>query len=95
MNGMDYGMGQTNINHATGIRYGVISQHSVSGDALNDMEADYGEPTCPECGNPAVDCEHEDYEGDSDFWCPCCGEELDSDQVYGYRVNTVKIDHSL
>jgi hypothetical protein len=27
--GIDYGMGQTNVNHETGIRYGVISQNSV------------------------------------------------------------------
>lgn len=35
--GIDYGMGQANIDTATGIRYGVISPHSVNGDALEDI----------------------------------------------------------
>lgn len=30
MNSIDYGMGQTNIDHDTGIRYGVISIHEVT-----------------------------------------------------------------
>ena len=55
MSGVDYGMGKTNIDPKTGIRYGVISQNSVSGDALDDMVSDYGPPTCPKCGSPAVD----------------------------------------
>lgn len=53
--GIDYGMGQTNIDRETGIRYGVISQHAVSNWFVGeDMEADYGEPSCPECGSDAV-----------------------------------------
>lgn len=35
--GIDYGLGQTNIDHASGIRYGVISPHSLSGDALSEI----------------------------------------------------------
>ena len=27
--GIDYGMGQSNVDHATGIRYGVIAQNNV------------------------------------------------------------------
>jgi hypothetical protein len=53
--GIDYGLGQTNIDKATGIRYGVISHHSVSPDSWNEVsEAEYGEPTCPKCGNDAI-----------------------------------------
>jgi hypothetical protein len=52
--GIDYGMGKVNIDLETGIRYGVISQNSVSGEALNDMESDYGPPICPKCDNAAV-----------------------------------------
>jgi hypothetical protein len=52
--GLDYGMGQTNIDHANGIRYGVIS---ANGDILqawaDSSEPDYGDPTCPKCGNEA------------------------------------------
>lgn len=35
--GIDYGRGQTNIDHATGIRYGVISQRSLNSDAADDI----------------------------------------------------------
>jgi hypothetical protein len=53
--GIDYGLGQTNIDRATGIRYGVISHHSVSLDSWNEVsEVQYGEPTCPKCGNEAI-----------------------------------------
>lgn len=37
MSGIDYGMGRTNIDTATGIRYGVISVNSV-GDRLFDAQ---------------------------------------------------------
>ena len=52
--GIDYGMGRTNIDHATGIRYGVISGNGDISQAWNDSaEPDYGDPTCPKCGNDA------------------------------------------
>lgn len=35
--GIDYGLGQTNRDHVTGIRFGIISQHDLSGDAVNDI----------------------------------------------------------
>ena len=41
--GIDYGLGRTNINHETGIRYGVISQYSVM-----QAWADSAEPVYPE-----------------------------------------------
>lgn len=53
--GIDYGMGKSNIDLLTEIRYGVISQHSVMSEALNDMELQYGDPHCPKCGNDAED----------------------------------------
>lgn len=40
--GIDYGLGRTNIDHATGIRYGVISEHSVTPEAFSDIR-DNGE----------------------------------------------------
>lgn len=57
-NGIDYGNGLTNVDKLTGIRYGVISQHSLNPETINDviMEgADYGSATCPKCGNAAID----------------------------------------
>ena len=35
--GIDYGVGKTNIDTETGIRYGVIHQNSVDAEALNHM----------------------------------------------------------
>ena len=35
--GIDYGLGRTNIDHKTGIRYGVISQNAVTPEALDDI----------------------------------------------------------
>lgn len=51
--GIDYGRGLTNIDHATGIRYGVIPIHAVLQAWCDESEAEYGEATCPKCGNPA------------------------------------------
>lgn len=69
--GIDWGLGQANIDRATGIRYGVISQHSIMAEALNDFDADYGEPgdleTCPECGE-----EHTPQQW-GETTCPHCG----------------------
>ena len=48
--GIDYGLGQSNRDPSNGIRYGVISQHSVGQAWYDEAEADYGEPTCPKCG---------------------------------------------
>jgi hypothetical protein len=54
--GIDYGMGTTNIDKATGIRYGVIPANDVCQSWADSSEADYGPPYCPKCGNSAVDC---------------------------------------
>jgi hypothetical protein len=49
--GIDYSLGQSNFDPDNGIRFGVISQHSINPDCTNDFEQDYGKPTCPKCGN--------------------------------------------
>lgn len=49
--GIDYGLGQSNIDVETGIRYGVIAINSLYSDVWSDLEADYGNATCPKCGN--------------------------------------------
>ena len=38
--GIDYGMGQSNVDKETGIRYGVIHQNKISGFARDDMYQD-------------------------------------------------------
>jgi len=44
--GIDYGMGQTNVDHENGIRYGVIPVNDVVQAWADSSEADYG---CEEC----------------------------------------------
>jgi hypothetical protein len=87
--GIDYGLGRSNIDTKTGIRFGVISQHSISGDALNEMEPDYGNPTCPKCGDDMVDVTYApddaaQYEGGcADHYCNNCNHLIDSSDAYG------------
>jgi len=52
--GIDYGMGTTNIDHETGIRFGVIPVDNVLQAWAESSLADYGNPTCPLCGNSAI-----------------------------------------
>jgi len=89
--GVDYGLGLSNINNKTGIRYGVISQHTVGQAWYEDAEPDYGKPTCPKCGREVS--EFESYTGAglesyrphscSDYACEACGHYLDSEDVFG------------
>jgi len=85
--GIDYGRGTTNIDTETGIRYGVISQHSVSGDALNDVEYDYPF-ACPECGSDAlVESKSKQY----DYFCQTCrtwhmSEDCHGEESTGFHV---------
>lgn len=48
--GIDYGLGLSNIDKATGIRYGVIPQNEVLQAWAEESEDYYGEPSCPACG---------------------------------------------
>jgi len=50
--GIDYGLGRTNIDHATGIRFGVIPVHDVS-FWWDSAEPVYPDPCCPKCGDEA------------------------------------------
>ena len=89
--GIDYsGTGATcNRDAATGIRYGVISTHSL-GEGFDDaIEFDYGYATCPECGNAAVDaCSDEinatDWAQDQngEYACMACETCFDSDNAF-------------
>ena len=93
--GIDYGLGQSNRDPSNGIRYGVISQHSVGQAWYDEAGADYGEPTCPKCGNKVKDSseaegdlfesKYESYRshGCADYVCESCKLMLDSEDVYG------------
>ena len=77
--GIDYGMGTTNIDKETGIRYGVIPQNAVLQAWADSSEADYGKPHCPKCENEAVEPdEAPDDDSEEEFKPyrnrPCCGD---------------------
>ena len=71
--GIDYGMGQTNIDHANSIRYGVIHIHEVT-QAWCDESTQIYSDACPYCGNgegmeagkTCPSCERELKDGDFD-----------------------------
>lgn len=96
--GIDYGLGQSNVDKETGIRFGVISQNEVLQAWADSSDADYGEPTCPKCGNeasaiddpqvPDLDMPTEDWEDNGrDHACLTCHYSFDSDEAYGDEPN--------
>lgn len=93
--GIDYGLGRTNIDLETGIRFGVIPQNEVLQAWADSSEADYGLPCCPDCGNGAVliddenvpDLDNLPEDSDwrvmgSEFACVGCCRTYDSDEAY-------------
>lgn len=82
--GIDYSGGlpnergeQVNIDTKTGIRYGVIHENRVSGDALNDVEYDYPPAACGDCGTELVECPNND---DLKI-CPTCYAAYDDNDI--------------
>lgn len=63
--GIDYSRGQSNVNHSTGIHYGIISAHEVTQSWCDSSEGDYGLPICPNCS-------HEFTRSKSPVKCPAC-----------------------
>lgn len=89
-NGIDYGLGQTNVDRETGIRYGVISSHAILQAWVDSAEANYGKPHCPKCGNDCLTSDTIDdvaitgadwFDG-KDFTCTTCEHCFSSDQAY-------------
>jgi len=77
--GIDYGLGKSNIDTKTGIRYGVIAQSSLSDNALNDMEYVYPF-NCPNCGNESlIPSKSKTY----DYFCQTCRTWHMSEDCYG------------
>jgi len=86
--GIDYGMGQTNKNHESGIRFGVISQNMVLQAWADESEAVYPDPEC-ECGL--------EIDMDADLYTCECGEEIEPDFIWegieplGFKVDDGEI----
>lgn len=80
--GIDYSLGRSNVNHETGIHYGVIPHNAVGSAWYESSEANYGEPCCPKCGNKPVEYNdekhgdylhvHRGYRSCSEFACEHC-----------------------
>jgi ribosomal protein L37AE/L43A len=69
--GIDYGRGLANIDHETGIRYGVLPVHAVGQTWYDAAEDDYGPGNCGYCGSENISAtdEHE-----MNWKCNDCGE---------------------
>jgi hypothetical protein len=89
---IDYGHGLTNIDTKTGIRFGVISQNSILQAWCDSSEPDYGEATCPKCGNEATTAaDAPDFDDDwtlaehecTDYACTHCKYAFGSESAFG------------
>jgi len=81
--GIDYGMGKTNVDAKTGIRFGVINQNEVGQAWYESSEPVYGEPSCCECGCFTTEDMPEGIDDNSDdnfdCYCPECERGICSD----------------
>ena len=96
MSNIDYGLGQTNIDLKTGIRYGVLPQNDILQSWCDSAEPDYGPPTCPKCGNDAieiVDASADDIAGDdADHDADCASHDADRHHACDCRASDVDSD---
>lgn len=95
--GIDYGLGRTNVGSA-GIRYGVIQANHVGSAWYDSSESDYGDPTCPKCGNAVKAAkgeyarfEHAKHEC-SDYVCHACKYVFGSESAFGETPQCHKLD---
>jgi hypothetical protein len=80
--GTNYGTATSNVDPETGIRYGVISQHTLNGDASNEIftEGAVYFPYCPHC-NEVWECDVNSREVAVADVCPFCRKDVDE---WGY-----------
>lgn len=83
--GIDYGMGTTNVDKKTGIRYGVICANDVGQAWYDESETNY-DPHCPDCGNDTE--EHDEGDEHIEHWCPHCKKDC-GDDVYGDEPSSI------
>jgi len=99
-NGIDYGMGQTNVDRETGIRFGVIPVNEVCQAWSDSSEADYGVACCPKCGNEAVDSdeisedleEYKEIHRGREYACDECKVTFDGQDAFGDEPNGWVLD---
>lgn len=79
--GIDYGLGKTNIDEKTGIRFGIIPVNELYHDVWSEIESIYV-PFCPECN---TELKEDDYLAVDDGQpCPHCGKTIaDSEDCLG------------
>jgi len=76
--GIDYSMGSANLDKENGIHYGVISQHSIMGEAMDSFEYDYL-ISCPHCGEDKEDKLKEMRNGK--YKCLSCKKAIEPDNL--------------
>ena len=76
--GIDYGNRMTNINHETGIRFGVIHHAEVGQAWYEESEANYGDIECSSCGDDVSMADDD---------CPNCGADLNSEYDYAEPIS--------
>jgi len=91
--GIDYGLGKTNIDPETGIRFGVIHQNEIGNAWFEDSEPEYGPTCCPHCGSELAktdDIDRADIDGDhlvifddvdTEYYCLACNRGLEDDEL--------------
>lgn len=85
--GIDYSRGITNIDHETGIRYGVISANYIN---IEDFVFHYS-IICPECGTELEEFPDEDDDGL--LGCSSCGyNTFNADEFYSDEPSAVTYD---
>jgi len=99
--GIDYSLGQSNVDKANGIHYGVVSINSLNLDCVYDgsFDEDYGEATCRECGNKAIkssdmpaEFEDADWNEGKDYACLECERTFWSDEAFSEEMLGMSYD---
>ena len=87
--GIDYGLGKTNIDRESGIRYGVIPVRELFDWIYEELEPQYGDPTCPSCGaeciTPITELSDDisfEVDPSMDYACESCEECFTSDESF-------------
>ena len=86
--GIDYGLGLSNVDKDTGIRYGVISANTVGQAWYDAAEPEYGNPHCPKCGNETCASDSDSLPQDAEWMdgkdqaCADCQETFWNDECF-------------